>query len=249
MTPGDAGSDTPVRDAEVVPTSRDFGSIRSGDAVDAVTDLVNAWATASHQDRPQLLDKIVSAARSVAAQAAKQLRLQPQDSADVEQHATVELVKHLEQGKPFRRTAEAFIWTVAQRRALDLKRKHKREVARDELVRGETEIAAKPETPWELLLAERTNERLRAIVSEVLGKAPPNYRRVVQLRFFDGLLIEEVAETYYSDRVAAKEVDVTDPKDVAAKRKAARALVDRHWYLAKAWLRKELEARIAEIDS
>jgi RNA polymerase sigma factor (sigma-70 family) len=217
--------------------------------VDAVTDLVGAWATAPLPDRPQLLDKIVMAARSVAAQAAKQLRLQPQDSADVEQHATVELVKHLELGKPFRRTAEAFIWTVAERRALDLKRKRKREAKRDELVRGENELAPTPRTPLEFLLDEQTNERVKAIVAEVLEKAPDNYRRVVRRRFFDGLLIEEIAEEYYADRVAAGEVDVSNPHDVSAKRDLARGLVDRHWYLAKAWLKKQLEKRLEEIDS
>jgi len=76
----------------------------------------------------------------------------------------------------------------------------------------DSDILPLPEKPQDLLALDEALERLAAI--------DPEQARLVELRFFGGLTVEETAEA----------MDISP------------ATVKRHWTIAKAWLSRELES-------
>jgi len=93
-------------------------------------------------------------------------------------------------------------------------------------------------SPEALFLDHEKQAELRRLVRDALGRAPENYRRVIERHYLDGVPIDEIAAEYYEG--ISSDVDGSDSAAVESAQKRARNRVDQHLTRAKQWLRQQL---------
>ncbi len=209
---------------------------------DQLNELLDRW----YEERSEpLLDDILRAARSVAERAAIATGVRDADVDDVAQHAANQLAAALKRSGVRVTRADALVWRVAENKARDIHRHHSRRGAvQDRLQHDPTVLGKAVESPEELYLDRENTDRRHAIVRDALTTAPETYRRVIDLHFFEGLAIEEIAARYYDE--TRGEIDTADPVAVQAAQKRARNRVDQHLTRGKRWLAQRLADALAK---